>query len=94
LFVATVTGKILHFDLDKSRRHLVLEGMLADKIASPKAELEDVVFADDMGTITDLKVGPDGYLYAVIFSGDIVRMIPREEDADTSKQVNTAMIGK
>jgi aldose sugar dehydrogenase len=88
LFIATVTGKILHFDLDKSRRHLVLEGNLTDKIANSKEELEDVVFADDIGTVTDLKVGPDGYLYAVIFSGEIVRLLPGKEDADMNKQIN------
>jgi aldose sugar dehydrogenase len=89
LFVATVIGKILHFDLDESRRHLVLEGKLADKIANSKEELEDVVFADNMGTITDLKIGPDGYLYALIFSGDLVRIVPVERDADTGEGINS-----
>jgi glucose/arabinose dehydrogenase len=90
LLVGTVTGKILYFDLDKSRRHLVLEGKLADKIANSQEELEDVVFADGIGTITDLKVGPDGYLYAVIFTGDIVRIIPEEEYVDTDEQIKSA----
>jgi hypothetical protein len=33
-----------------------------------------------LGTITDLKVGPDGYLYGVILRGDIVRIVPEEAD--------------
>jgi aldose sugar dehydrogenase len=80
LFVASVYGKILHFDLDQSRRQLDLEGELADKIAVYEEDLEDVVIADHLGTITDLKVGPDGYLYGVILRGDIVRILPEEAD--------------
>jgi aldose sugar dehydrogenase len=89
IFVATAAGKILHFDLDEHRRQLILEGQLADKVADSEGELEDVIFADDMGTITDLKVGPDGYLYAVIFSGDIVRITPGEADTNTDEQINS-----
>jgi aldose sugar dehydrogenase len=89
MFVATATGKILHFDLDERRLQLILEGRLADKIANSEEELDDVVFADDMGTITDLKVGPDGYLYAVVFSGDIVRIMPGEAGTNTDEQINS-----
>jgi glucose/arabinose dehydrogenase len=84
MFVATFAGKILHFKLDESRKELVLEGELADKIAESEEELEEVVFAHGMGTITDLKVGPDGYLYAVIYSGNIVRIAPVKLAANSS----------
>jgi aldose sugar dehydrogenase len=82
LFVATYAGKIFHFDLDRSRTQLTLDGELADKIADTQEELEDVTFAEDIGSITDLKVGPDGYLYATIFEeedGKIVRILPFNE---------------
>ena len=85
MFVATATGKILHFDLDERRVHLILEGRLADRIANSEEELDDVVFADEMGTITDLKVGPDGYLYAIKFSGDIIRIMPEEAGTNTDR---------
>jgi glucose/arabinose dehydrogenase len=85
IFVATYTGKILHFDfLDENRTELVLEDELADKMADTQDELEDVTFVDDMGSITDLKVGPEGYLYATLFgykTGDIVRIVPQEANA-------------
>jgi glucose/arabinose dehydrogenase len=80
LFVATVYGKIFHFALDGSRKQLQLEGELTDKIAASENELDDVVFADDMGLITDLKVGPDGYLYATVYQsedGKIVKILPQ-----------------
>jgi aldose sugar dehydrogenase len=82
LFVASVNGKILHFTLNDSRRQLELEGQLTDKIADSEKELDDVVFADNMGLVTDLKVGPDGYLYATIFEsedGKIVRILQQNE---------------
>jgi aldose sugar dehydrogenase len=81
MFVAAYTGKIFHFDLDENRTNLVLEGELADKIADIQEELGDVTFGDDAGSITDLKVGPEGYLYATLFgykTGDIVRIVPQE----------------
>jgi aldose sugar dehydrogenase len=82
MFVASVSGKIFHFDLDENRRQLVLEGKLEDNIADSEEELDDVVFADDMGPITDLKVGSDGYLYASIYGSDdgkIVRILPQTD---------------
>ena len=38
-------------------------GPLADKIANNSEELQDVIFANRLGTITDLQVGPDGNMY-------------------------------
>jgi aldose sugar dehydrogenase len=89
MFVASYPGRIFHFDLDDSRTQLALEGDLADKIADTEEELEGVTFAEDIGPITDLKVGPDGYLYAVIFSGDIVRITPGKADTNTDEQINS-----
>lgn len=75
-------GKIFHFDLDDSRTQLALEGDLAEKIADTEEEFEGVTFAEDIGPITDLKVGPDGYLYVTILGygdGKIVRILPQNE---------------
>jgi aldose sugar dehydrogenase len=79
MFVGTVGGEIFHFDLDKDRTGLDLRGELADKVADPDEELESVTFADDMGLITDLEVGPEGYLYATIYDdneGKIIKIVP------------------
>ena len=56
-------GNIYHFDLNSNRTGLLLDGRLADKIANTRDELHDVVFAQGFGPITDIEVGPDGYLY-------------------------------
>ena len=64
LFVGTAkNGTIYHFDLSEDRTHLDLDGPLSDKVADTPEELEDVRFAMRIGLVTDLQVGPDGYLY-------------------------------
>jgi aldose sugar dehydrogenase len=73
-----VTGRIYHFDLNEDRTELVLEGPLADKVAETRdTGIEDIVFAEDFGGISDLEVGPDGYLYVVSLGhGAIYRILP------------------
>jgi aldose sugar dehydrogenase len=51
--------------------------MLADKVADVDSENENIIFADGVGSITDIEVGPDGYLYVVsIADGAIYRIMP------------------
>jgi aldose sugar dehydrogenase len=77
MFVAGFNkGNIYHFDLNENRTELILPGPLKDKVADKPAELKDIIFAKGFGRITDLQVGPDGYLY-VLSSGKIFRIIPR-----------------
>ena len=61
------TGTLCHFDLNKKRTGLVLNGALADKVANSNGELNKggVVLGKRFGAITDLQVGPDGYLYVL-----------------------------
>jgi aldose sugar dehydrogenase len=86
MFVADVNhGNIYHFDLNKDRTGLSLKGPLEDKVADKPAELKDVLFARNFGGITDMEVGPDGYLYIVSLEGylddrvegTIYRIVPK-----------------
>lgn len=79
MFVGDVNnGRIYHFNLNPNRTELVLIGPLKDKIADSDKELENVVFAENFGIITDLKVGPDGYLYFVVHDeGKIYKIVPK-----------------
>jgi aldose sugar dehydrogenase len=79
IFVGDVNnGRIYHFKLNQSRTGLLLKGPLMDKVADTDKELDNAVFAGDFGIITDIKVGPDGYLYFVVFNeGKIYRIVPR-----------------
>jgi glucose/arabinose dehydrogenase len=77
MFVASFNkGNIYHFDLNEKRTELILPGPLQYKVADKSAELKDIIFAKGFGRITDLQVGPDGYLY-VLSSGKIFRIIPK-----------------
>jgi aldose sugar dehydrogenase len=85
-------GNIYHFDLNEARTELVLGGgLLADKVADSDSELEQdgngsnggIIFGKGFGGITDLEVGPDGYLYVVsIGQGAIYRILSNSNDLD------------
>jgi aldose sugar dehydrogenase len=70
-------GYIYHFELNEERSELLLTGELQDKIANSQEELEDIIFGKFFGRITDIEVGPDGYIYIVsIDRGEIYRIVP------------------
>ena len=80
MFVGDVhNGRIYHFDLTEDRTHLVLPPELAGKvIKNPRADgLDQIIFGEEFGGISDLKIGPDGYLYVVsVGLGKIFKIIP------------------
>ena len=63
-------GTLFHFDLKPDRESLDLIGDLADLVYSKKDDSNKIVFGENFGVITDLKVGPDGYLYVVSGTGE------------------------
>jgi aldose sugar dehydrogenase len=74
-------GTIFHFKLDDNRESLDLTDDLADLVYSKKEDFSKIIFGENFGVVTDLKVGPDGYLYVVSGSrgadeGVIYRIIP------------------
>jgi len=58
-------GNIYDFNLDEQRMNLDLSGKLSDKTASNTGELKDLIFANGFGRITDMEIGPEGYLYVL-----------------------------
>ena len=75
-------GTIYHFDLNKDRKSLSVDGDLADLVVDKKDNVGKIIFAKNFGIITDLKVGPDGYLYVVsgirgTDEGGIYRIVPK-----------------
>ena len=65
LFIGSVSGRIFHFDLTEDRTSLRLSGLLKDDIADTMDELKDITFVEGLGLVTDIDVGPDGYLYVL-----------------------------
>src|SRR6476619_6299517 len=60
-------GNIYHFKLNKDRAGFILNGALADKVGSGEDNTEQIEFASGFGGITDMQLGPDGYLYVLVF---------------------------
>jgi glucose/arabinose dehydrogenase/predicted phosphodiesterase len=79
IFVGDVhNGNIYHFNLNDNRTSLLLNGVLSDKIADSTKELDNIVFAEGFGGITDLEIGPDGYLYVLSLGlGTIYKIVPK-----------------
>ena len=78
LFVADVNnGNIYRFDLNENRTGFALNGSLADKKSDDLAELDDIIFARGFSGITDIEVGPDGYIYVLsVGTGKLYRIVP------------------
>jgi aldose sugar dehydrogenase len=79
-FVASYsTGYIFHFELNDDRTGFVLDGALADGASDDFDEADQLVFAKNFGRITDMAIGPDGYLYNLTIrglEGAIYRIVP------------------
>jgi glucose/arabinose dehydrogenase len=72
-----VNGNIYHYDLNEDRTQLLLDDVLADKVALTIDELDQVMFGEDFHGIVDMEVGPDGYLYILsIGLGKIFKIVP------------------
>jgi aldose sugar dehydrogenase len=94
LLVADIhNGNIYHFELNAQRTGLILKGALADKVADTDEEYKEILFASGFNGITDIEVGPDGYLYLLTFhertkadrqhyygQGAIYRIVPADRD--------------
>jgi aldose sugar dehydrogenase len=75
MFVGDINnGNLYHFDLSEDRDHLLLEGPLKDRIANNQDELQEVILGRGFNGITDIEVGPDGYLYVLSYAGEIFRI--------------------
>jgi glucose/arabinose dehydrogenase len=86
-------GNVYRFDLDEQREGLLLKGPLADKISDNRKEDQEITFASGFDGITDMEVGPDGYLYILSFhektkadrqhyygQGSLYRIVPASQD--------------
>jgi glucose/arabinose dehydrogenase len=73
-------GNIYHYELNKERTKLIfdsaLEGRLNEKIIFAKGFSQTT--SPPYGGVTDIEVGPDGYLYIASYGqGKIFRIVPR-----------------
>lgn len=75
MLVGDAYGRIYHFELNENRTGLNLRGLLNDKIANSPSEIKDLIIAEGLDTITDMQIGPDGYLYVLSYTGKIHKII-------------------
>jgi aldose sugar dehydrogenase len=86
IFVGDVNnGYIHHFYLNQNRTELVLDDPLNDEVPESSDEesdeeiQEEMIFGQGFGIITDMQVGPDGYLYVLTHDeseGAIYKIVP------------------
>jgi aldose sugar dehydrogenase len=88
-----LNGYLYHLELEQNRTDLKLDVPLADKVANNTDELQSIVFGQGLGRITDIQVGPDGYLYVLVYHsthGGILRISPLKNQSsnivDTSRE--------
>jgi aldose sugar dehydrogenase len=75
---ANNNGILYHFDLYQNRTALDLQKPLDDKVADNFNETKEITLGRGFGVISDLKIGPDGYLYVVsLTTGSIYRIVPQ-----------------
>ena len=88
LFVGGCMGQIFKFKLNDSRDNFVfdsphLQDLVLNMVKNESEEniiepLDEILFGDGFGCITDIKFGPDGNLYVVSLSDStIYRIIPK-----------------
>ncbi|MFL6489004.1 MAG: PQQ-dependent sugar dehydrogenase [Nitrososphaera sp.] len=90
IFVGDISnGTIYHFDLNENRSALALEDALDDTVANTPEEARDAIFGTGFGGITDIKTGPDGYLYILSSAdGTLFRVVPTA-DAQSQETATT-----
>ncbi len=85
LFVGDINNGLLYRFTPNSERNAIelsnttYEGNLqelADKQVNNAIEATPVIFGQGFGGITDIDVGPDGYLYILSHIGDLYRILP------------------
>lgn len=74
MFVGDINnGRIYDFKLNQNRTEISINGTGTDKV-----KLENLIFAEGFGGITDLKVSPDGYLYVLSYSDGVIYRITKK----------------
>jgi aldose sugar dehydrogenase len=79
MFVGDIhNGIIYRFKLSEDRTELEVAGELADRIPNNESELSSLIFATGFRHISDIEVGPDGYLYILSYAyrGEIMKIVP------------------
>lgn len=87
MFVGDINNGLLYrFTLNAERDDIAINdtymgdiSALADKKVDSTVESIPIIFGQGFGGITDIQIGPDGYMYVLSFTGDLYRVVPASQ---------------
>ena len=86
MFVGDYLGRIYHFELNKERTEIDHRTIAADRMVGSNSK--DNIFAEGFESVTDIKLGPDGYLYIISFyDGSIYRISRNSSSSQFGPQI-------
>jgi len=95
VFVGDVWGNLYHFELNQDRTNFVFSNpLLKDRIADTLEEADSIAFGKNLGLITDVQTGPDGYLYILTLMTDDEPSYPVYTETEFSIKKEGSFTGK
>jgi len=87
-----INGNLYRFELNQDRTGFVFKDpRLADNVVNTGESLEEITFGTGFDCITDIEVGPDGFMYIVSRSHDsIYRIMPKTMMIQTDTGIDNA----
>jgi aldose sugar dehydrogenase len=84
IFIGDINnGNLYYFEVNKTRTGLKFnpntQPGLSDMVADDKDEVSEITFATGFGGITDIKTGPDGFLYILSYGNGSLYRITRTQ---------------
>jgi aldose sugar dehydrogenase len=99
MFVGDINNGLLYrFTLNEDRDNIFINDTFVGDIDSlddneindPK-ENQPIIFGQGFGGITDIQVGPDGYLYVSSYSGSLYKILPVSDSTTPKNQPNLTL---
>ncbi len=92
MFVGDINNGLLYrFILNDARDEISFDSgytgntaLLADKEVNDPKENQPFIFGQGFGGITDIEVGPDGFLYVLSYTGSLFRIVPSPAGTTTT----------
>ena len=98
MFVGDINNGLLYrFILNDARDDLSFDNgytgntalISTDREVNDPKENQPIVFGQGFGGITDIEVGPDGYMYVLSFTGTMFRILPASSSLSSISTSNT-----
>src|ERR1044072_546672 len=98
MFVGDINNGLLYrFTLNEERNAIFINDtyvgnteLLEDNEVDEPKENQPLIFGQGFGGITDIQVGPDGYLYVLSYTGSIYRILPISDSIEPKPQSSSA----